>query len=377
MKRDYYDVLGVSREASAQEIKKRFRVVARELHPDVNAHDPEAEEKFKAAAEAYEVLSDVERRRTYDAYGHDGLRSGGFSSRASAYGSVEDLFEAFFGGGGGSMFGFGNRGPAPGADVGVSVEVTLEEVLTGVQREVVFDAVRACETCRGNGAEPGTPIRTCENCDGAGQLRQVARSAFGQVIRTTPCEVCGGDGKIPESPCETCHGRGRIDGERTWEVEVPPGIESGQRIRIAGAGHAGETGAASGDLYVEVIVSEDERFTREGRELVTIVDVSAIEAMVGGSVSVATLDGERDVEVPAGSQPGEVVRLDGLGLPDLRGRSRGAQHVVLNVVVPKNLSEEQRELAERLDETIDEDNLVADREGLLARLRRVTKATRG
>ena len=375
MPQDYYELLGVERGASEAEIKKAFRRLARELHPDVNKHDPEAEEKFKAAAEAYEVLSDPERRQTYDAFGHDGLRSGGWSPRSSGFGSVEDIFQAFFGGGGGggSPFGdiFGSRGPAGGADVAAAVEITLAEVVTGASRKVSFEAVQACEHCRGNGAEPGTPIRTCETCGGAGQLRQVSRTAFGQMVRAVACETCGGDGKIAETPCEVCDGRGRTVADRTFDVEIPPGIESGQRIRIGGGGHAGEAGARSGDLYVEVAIAEDDRFVREGPDLVSVVDVSATEAMLGAEIEVATLDGSETVEASPGTQHGERVTLPGLGLPTLRRRARGDQHVLFNVVVPANLSEEQRELAARLAETITEENLAGRRrEGIFSRVRR-------
>ena len=373
MPTDYYELLGVDRGASEVDIKKAFRRLARELHPDVNKHDPEAEGKFKKAAEAYEVLSDPERRRTYDAFGHDGLRSGGWSPRSSGFGSVEDLFGAFFGGesGLGDLFGFGRAGPAGGGDIGVSVEITLAEVLRGASREVSFEAVRSCETCRGNGAEPGTPIRTCETCGGAGQLRQVSRTAFGQMVRAVACDACGGDGKIAETPCEDCDGQGRTVGERTFDVDVPPGIENGQRIRITGAGHAGEVGGRSGDLYVEVAVAEDERFHREGPDLVSVVDISATEAMLGSEVEVATLEGSETVEAPAGTQHGERVTLGGLGLPSLRGPRRGDQHVLFNVVVPTNLSEEQREIAGRLSETITEENLsTRRRDGIFSRVRR-------
>ncbi|HWB68445.1 MAG TPA: molecular chaperone DnaJ [Solirubrobacterales bacterium] len=366
MPRDYYEVLGIGRDADEKEVKKAFRRLARELHPDVNDHDPEAEEKFKQAAEAYEVLSDPEQRRTYDTYGHEGLRSGGFAPRSAGFGSIDEIFQAFFGGEG---FGFG-RGHAGGADIGVSVEIELEEVASGTRKHLAFDAVLPCEHCRGNGAEPGTPIETCERCGGAGQLRQVSRTPFGQMVRGVVCDACGGAGKVPQTPCGECGGSGRVNGRREHEVEVPAGIESGQRIRIAGAGHAGEPGAPAGDLYVEVLVAEDERFQREGEDLLAVVRLSATEAMLGTTVSVATLDGDREVEVPAGTQPGAQEVLRGAGLPRLGGGRRGDQRVIFNVIVPTNLSEEQLELARGLDETIEPENLEPRHEGFFSRVRK-------
>jgi molecular chaperone DnaJ len=364
MPRDYYEVLGVDRDAGDGEIKRSFRRLARDLHPDVNRHDPEAEEKFKEAAEAYEVLSDPARRRTYDTFGREGLRSGGWAPQSDAFGSFEDVLSAFFGRGDplfGELFGFGRTGPAGGGDIAASVEIMLTEVLTGARREVTFDAVSLCERCRGNGAEPGTPIRTCETCGGSGQLREVARTAFGQVMRTAPCPTCGGDGRVPETPCEECDGEGRRVRPRTWEVDVPSGIESGQRIRIAGAGHAGEAGGRPGDLFVEVIVAPDPRLERHGEDLVTVVEVPATRAMLGGAVTVPTLDGDREVEVPPGSQPGERIVLGGLGLPSLRGTARGDQHVLIDVIVPIGLDAEQRELAEGLDASLAPGNLERER----------------
>jgi molecular chaperone DnaJ len=368
MPRDYYEVLGVGRDAGEAEVKKAFRKLARELHPDVNAHDPDAEEKFKEAAEAYEVLSDSERRSTYDAYGHDGLRSGGFDPRAQSYGSFEDLFSSIFGGAG---FGFGgSAGPAPGGDVLAAVEVELGDVATGAPREVIYQAVAVCEHCRGNGAEPGTPIVGCEKCGGAGQLRQVTSTPFGQMVRAATCDRCNGAGRIPEVPCEECGGSGRVRGLQTKTVEVPAGIEDGQRLRVTGAGHAGEPGAPAGDLYVEVAVAEDERFRREGTDLVHVVSIPATEAMLGTTVTVPTLDGEEEVEVAPGAQPGHGETLRGLGLPRLGSRGRGNQRVVFDVFIPTHLSEEQRALAERLDESLEPANLEPEREGIFSRVRR-------
>jgi len=350
MPRDYYEVLGVGRTASDGEIKKAFRSLARELHPDVNDHDPEAEEKFKEAAEAYEVLSDAERRATYDRFGHEGLRSGGYQPHAQDFSSFSQIFETIFGG---DPFGGGfSRGPSPGADIGVLAEIELEDVLEGAKREVHFEAVSICEHCHGNGAEPGTPIKECPKCEGAGELRQVSRSVFGQVVRAMPCDRCGGEGRVPETACDVCDGAGRIANERTWEVDIPAGIEDGQRIRIAGAGHAGDPGARGGDLYVEVRIAPDERFARQGTELVSRVEVPVTTAMVGGEVTVPTLDGEATVEIAAGSQHGDVTVLDGEGLPPLHGGRRGDQHVVLELVVPRDLSGEEAELARELDERL-------------------------
>jgi molecular chaperone DnaJ len=372
--RDYYEVLGVGRDAGETEIKKAFRGLARELHPDVNDHDPEAEEKFKAAAEAYEVLSDAERRRTYDAYGHEGLRSGGFDPRSASFGSIDDILQAFFGGGG-DAFGFGGGGGgggrAAGGDILVEAEVDLAEVATGVRREISYHAVGACEHCHGNGAEPGTPISACERCGGAGQLRQVSRTPFGQMVRGVVCDACAGAGKIPETPCAECGGSGRKPGQKTQAIEIPPGIESGQRLRVSGAAHAGDAGAPAGDLYVEVTVAEDERFERDGTDLISVVSIPATEAMLGTAVAVPTLDGEREIELAPGVQPGHEGVLRGAGLPRLGSRRRGNQRVILEVIVPTNLSEEQREVVERLDESLEEANLGQRHgEGLFSRVRR-------
>jgi molecular chaperone DnaJ len=377
MPRDYYEVLGVSRDAGETEIKKAFRKLARELHPDVNSHDPDAETKFKEAAEAYEVLSDADRRATYDRYGHDGLRSGGYSPNFEGFGSVSDIFEAFFGGGGGgagggfgSIFGGGAAGgPAQGGDVGVSSEITLRQAAEGAAIEVAYDAVARCEHCHGNGAEPGTPIETCPKCEGSGQLRRISRTPFGQVVQAAACDQCGGDGKIAQQPCRECSGRGRKVERVKVSVDVPAGIDDGQRIRITGRGHTGEHGGASGDLYVQIRVREDPRFVRSQDDLVTVVDVSAPLAALGTTVTVPTIEGETELEIPAGIQPSETLSIRGQGMPALRGRRRGDLKVVVNVVIPRHLKREQRELLEQLAESLTEHNLNTD-EGMLGKLKR-------
>lgn len=366
--RDPYEVLGVARDASEQDVKKSFRRLARELHPDVNAHDPQAEEKFKEAAEAYEILSDPQRRATYDRYGHEGLRSGGYAPNFDAFGSIGDLFDAFFGGT--SPFGGGHgAGPAQGQDVAAALEIDLCEAASGKRAEVAFEVVERCERCRGNGAEPGTPIETCERCGGAGQLQAVTRTPFGQMMRTVVCDRCHGDGRTAKQPCGECRGRGRRAARRTLMVDVPAGIADGQRIRLGGKGHAGEAGAPAGDLYVLVRVRPDERFVREADDLLTALDVSALQAAVGAVLEVPTLEGATPMKIAPGTQPGEVLTVRGQGMPSLRSGRRGDLRVVVNVVVPRRLSAEQRELMERVQETLTEENLRGD-ESMLGKLRR-------
>ena len=369
MAADYYERLGVARDADDAEIKKAFRKLARELHPDVNNHDPEAEAKFKQAAEAYEVLCDPERRATYDRYGAEGLRSGGF--QPTGFGSFSDIFDAFFGGGdkfGGGGGGF-RAGPAQGGDVAVTAAIDLREAASGAAVEVAYEAVVRCGACNGNGAEPGTPIEQCERCGGAGQLRAVTRTPFGQVVRATVCDTCGGDGRVPTKPCGTCHGRGRRVERLTISVDVPAGIADGQRIRLGGRGHAGEQGGPPGDLYVLVRVREDERFVRDGDNLVTAVDVPAPLAALGTTLEVPTLDGPIPLEIPAGIQPHERLTLRGKGMPALRRGRHGDLVVVVNVIIPRRLSAEQRDLLEQLTATLSDDNLRSD-EGVFAKLRR-------
>jgi molecular chaperone DnaJ len=376
MARDYYDTLGVDRGADDATIKKAFRRLARELHPDVNAHDPEAEEKFKEAAAAYEVLSDPERRKLYDAYGEDGLRGRGYAPDMDAFGSVSDLFSAFFGAGGfDAAFGAGGRRGRPagglqGGDVVVAAAIDLADSARGTRVEVSYEAAAQCPTCNGNGAEPGTPIVTCPRCQGSGQHQRVARTAFGQLVRTAVCDQCEGEGRIPQTPCHECEGAGMVSERRHVAVDIPPGIADGQRIRLTRRGHAGQQGGPPGDLYVVVRVREDERFLRDGEDLVTVIDVPAPLAALGTTVQVPTFDGDVPLEIPAGTQPGETILMRGRGLPPLsRGRT-GDLRVVVNVAIPRRLTREQRSLLEEFAATVTDDNLRSD-EGMLAKLKRV------
>lgn len=344
--KDYYEILGVSRDAHKAEIKKAFRALARQLHPDVNKHDPEAEEKFKQAAEAYEVLSDDERRRTYDLFGYEGLRSGGQQPNFSDFGTISDLFNAFFGD---DLFGGGfggrtttRRGPMEGDDIGVAVTISLAASAQGISREVDYEVVDLCEACSGNGAKPGTPILTCERCQGSGQVRTVSQSVFGSLVRTAACNHCHGEGKIAQTPCGSCGGQGRKKTRKSLTVDIPAGIADGQRIRISGAGDAGVYGGPPGNLYAIVRVEGDERFRRDGNDLVTTVEVPMHVAALGGTVSVPTLTGEREIEIDAGTQPGEVVVLRNLGFPSLDGHGRGSLRTYLDVVIPQKLDDRQR-----------------------------------
>jgi molecular chaperone DnaJ len=375
MRRDPYEVLGVARDADDGEIKRTFRRLARELHPDVNRHDPEAEEKFKEAAEAYEILSDAERRATYDRFGFEGLDSRGYASQAHGFGSFADIFDAFFGGDPfGAAFGRGGGGRTQGGDIAVEAEVSLADAARGRTVEVSYELVDTCERCRGNGAEPGTPIETCPTCGGQGRVRAVTRTAFGQLVREQACETCGGEGRIPSQPCRECGGRGRRAVRKSLQVDIPAGIADEQRIRLSGRGHAGERGGPPGDLYVLVRVAPDERFLRDGSNLVTVVDVPAPAAALGTSVSVPTLDGEEEIEVAPGTQPGSVVTLKGRGMPTIGRGRRGDQQVVLNVVIPRNLTGRQTELLEELRASLTAENLEerAD-ESLLSKVKRALR----
>ncbi len=371
--RDPYEVLGVTRDADDSTIKKAFRKLARDLHPDVNAHDPEAEGKFKEVAAAYEILSDKERRATYDRYGHDGLRSSGTAPNFDGFGSISDLFDAFFGGVGGGRGGRG--GPMQGQDIGIATSITLEQAARGHAVELHFEAVDSCEKCHGNGAEPGTPIVTCERCGGAGALQAVSRTPFGQVVRTVACDVCGGEGKTAETPCDRCEGRGREVRRRDVSVTIPAGIADGQRVQVGGRGHAGEHGGPPGDLYVLVQVEPDPRFLRDGDDLITVLDVPAPHAALGTTLPVETLlEGEVDIEIPAGTQPGETITLKGKGMPHLRRQGRsGDLRVIVDVVVPRRLTREQRSALEAFAETITPEQL-SKSDSLGAKLKRLFHA---
>ncbi len=367
VKRDYYDVLALSRTASEKEIKSAFRRLARELHPDVcDAED--AEERFREAAEAYEVLSKPETREVYDRFGHEGLDTGGFRASGFEFDDIADLFSVFFGDELFGMAGARGRRGGRGADVVAEVAVDLEEAASGIVRSVPFPVSVTCTTCGGDGAAPGTAPETCAGCHGSGRLQSVSSSVFGQFIRTQTCAECGGAGTVLTEPCEMCRGSGQTTEERTLEVEIPPGIHDGQRIRLSGEGHAGALGGRAGDAYVRVRVRPHERFVRDGNDVVSTIDLTMIQAAVGARVAVPTLDGDTELEFRPGTQPGEIRVLRGRGMPVLQGFGRGDHRLLVNVAVPRNLTEEQRRLLDEFARLEHDSNYKPD-EGFFEKLR--------
>jgi len=355
--RDYYELLGVPRNADGAAIKKAFRGLARSLHPDVS-EAPDAQERFREVVEAYEVLSKPEARELYDRYGHAGLQSGGFTPTTFDLGSLSDLFAAFFGD---DVLGVAARPRSSrGADVGAQIELELTEAATGVKRQVPFPVTVPCATCQGSGAEPGTEPVACATCGGRGHLQHVSRTALGEFVRSQTCPGCGGAGRVIERPCLDCEGSGRTVEERSLEVEVPAGIHDGQQIRISGEGHAGALGGRAGDVYVQVHIRPNPRLVREGNDVFCSVDLTMTEAALGKKVEVPTLEGDVELELEPGTQPGEVKVLRGRGMPVLQGFGRGDQRVLVNVQVPHHLTEQQRELLEQFGRTVDADTYRPD-----------------
>ncbi|MFU8839264.1 MAG: J domain-containing protein [Nitriliruptoraceae bacterium] len=347
---DLYELLDLPRDADADQVKRAYRRKAREHHPDAGGD----EEAFKAVTHAYQVLSDPTKRARYDRFGDDGTTNGRtqdpFGFGAAGFGGIDDVIDAFFGQSAGFRGGAGRtRRQQPGRDVLVVVDLTLEEVVTGVARDVEVDVPRACETCDGSGSRDGAGPTACSTCGGAGQVQRVVRTAFGQLATAAPCGACQGTGRTVGDPCPDCRGEGRRATRRTLRVDVPAGLEDGDRIPVRGEGEAGRNGAPAGDLYVQVRVAPHELFERDGRDLAAEVSVPVTQAALGGTLTVPTLDGEDvEVPVPAGTQPGDVLTVRRAGLPVRGGGRRGDLHLVVRVEVPTGLDALQRDLLEQL-----------------------------
>ena len=350
-KRDYYESLGLQKGATDDEIKKAFRQQAKKYHPDVNPGNQKAEARFKEINEAYEVLSDADKKARYDQYGHAGVdpnfNAGGFGG-FGGFGSMDfdlgDLFGSIFGGGGGGSTGRNRNGPRKGERVRTEVTVKFEEAAFGCEKEVTVMRVESCDDCSGTGCKEGTTAETCANCNGRGTVTSQQRTPFGVMQSSTDCPKCSGRGKIIHQPCDKCRGLGLVKRNRSIKVNIPAGIDSGQTISMRAQGSAGVNGGEAGDLYVTIIVMSHEIFEREGNSVLLELPVTFVQAALGADVEVPTLDGKVKYSIPEGTQTGTVFRLRGKGIPQLRGSSRGDQYVTVNVVVPTAMSDEQKEL---------------------------------
>lgn len=349
-KRDYYEILGVSKTASEDEIKKAFRKMARKYHPDVNRDNPkEAEEKFKEINEAYEVLSNPDRRAQYDQFGHAAFEGGagagqqGFGGFGGAGGGFSDIFDMFFGQSG---FGFGGRqaGPEKGADLRYDMEITFDQAAFGVETDIQIPRTEECHECHGTGAAPGTHPETCPHCKGTGQVQVVQNTPFGRMVNVKTCDHCNGEGRIVRTPCRECHGRGKVRANRKIKIKIPAGVDNGSRLRVAHEGEAGQRGGPPGDLYVYIFVKPHKLFTREGSDLVCEVPISFVQAALGDEIDVPTLEGKVKLRIPEGTQSGTIFRLKEKGIPHLRGHGRGDQHVRVKVLTPQKLTDKQKNL---------------------------------
>ena len=369
VKRDYYDVLGVGRDADDAEIKRAFRKFAQRHHPDVDKGDG-AEERFKELNEAYRVLSDRQRRSAYDMFGHagvEGAAAGGFEGFGGGFGPFGDIFDAFFGG---APAGARRRGRVvAGADLRYDLTIDFAESVFGVTKEVTFPTLVTCARCDGAGGEPGTEPETCPDCKGTGEQRRVAQTILGQMVNIVACARCRGEGRIIATPCAECAGEGRVREDRALQVTIPAGIDDGQRIAMEGQGEAGPRGGPNGDLYVAIRVREHPELMRRGTELYHELPITFPQAALGATVTVPTVEGEEELEIPSGAQSGQELLIRGKGVPRLRGAGRGDLHVIVNVVVPSKLSKRERELLRELGEVGEPAVLAKDGSSVLDWLR--------
>lgn len=368
---DYYEVLGVERGASSEEIKRAYRRLARQLHPDVNGGDKDAENRFKLVTEAYDTLSDPEKRRQYDLYGASGRPESDFFGSGPFSPNFSDIFQTVFG----QAFSQQAAGPRRGEDIETSIELTFEEAVLGCQKEISLRMPTTCQTCQGTGARPGTSPRTCSQCQGTGSVRRVSQSFLGRMVTTVVCDVCRGEGRVVPDPCPDCRGEGRRTTERRYTIEVPPGADNGLVLRLTGKGASAPRGGQPGSLYVHIHVAPSDVFARDGNDLVARLPVSYVQAALGVQLEFASLEGTEYVEVPPGTQPGTRIRLKGKGVPILSGRGRGRGDLVLEVEVhvPQHLSDEEESLLRELAELRGEEVLPHQDHGLIGKIKSAFK----
>ena len=365
-KRDYYEVLGVSKTATQDELKKAYRKLARKYHPDLNKDNEEAAEKFKECNEAYSVLSDDQKRAQYDQFGHaafenGGMGGGGGFGGAGGFGGfggsgMEDIFDMFFGGQGGRGGSRAKTGPQRGADLRFDLEITFEEAAFGLEKEINLYRDETCDHCHGEGAEPGSKVESCPECNGTGYVRFTQNTMFGQMVNERPCSRCKGEGKIISEPCKECRGKGTVKRNKKLKVKIPAGVDNGSRLRVSGEGEAGAKGGPNGDLYVYLYVKPHKFFERDGTTVLCEVPINIVQATLGADIKVPTLDGQVTMKIPEGTQPGKVMRIKGKGIPNLRGGSRGDQLVRIKVVVPTKLSDKQKDALRKFAD-ISKDNI--------------------
>jgi molecular chaperone DnaJ len=360
-KKDYYEVLGVSRQASSDDIKKAYRKLAKQYHPDTNQGDKDAETKFKEINEAYSILSDEQKRSTYDRFGHaafDGTGGGGFGGfDGFGFGGLDDLFETFMGGGFGRSRRGRTNGPVRGKDIQYSIEITFEEAAFGVTKEIPITRMQTCTTCNGTGARPGTTTENCKQCQGTGQVRYSQATPFGQFVNVKTCDVCRGEGKIITQPCETCRGKARVSKNSRISLNIPAGIDNGQTISLKGEGESGLRGGPAGDLYVIIHIKPHEIFKREGYDVVCDIPISFIQAALGAEIDIPTIDGIIKYNIPEGTQTSTIFKLKGKGIKRLRSNSRGDQYLRVNVEIPTKLTQKQKELLRQLAEISNDEGL--------------------
>src|SRR6056297_329409 len=345
-KKDYYDILGISKDASQKEIKRAYRKLAKKYHPDMNNGDDSSGEKFKQISEAYEILSDPDKRKRYDQYGHSCINEDDFNFDDFArggFGGFEDIFDMFFGGG---MGGMNRRRNAPqrGRDLQYRLNISFEDAAFGTEKKITIPRTEVCPVCDGKGAESSSDVKTCSKCNGKGQIRVTQQTPFGQFAQTRTCDKCGGSGEIVENPCSNCHGTGKVKRRRKLTINIPAGVNNGSKLRMSNEGEAGEKGAPSGDLYILINVEEHDLFDRKGDDIYCEVPINFVQATLGDEIQVPTLDGKVKFKIPQGTQPGTTFRLKNKGVNHLNRSERGDQYIKTKVVIPENLNDKQKEL---------------------------------